>query len=114
MGILRSIIRSIRSILMSPEAEAGMVNPVYRYGILVLILAVFAWEIKLRLTIPPAYRGNLYDNYAVVLMLLFMHLSFAFKWPKSVARALWILALSWFAFFFFYIVFCFFHTIFLS
>ena len=99
----RSTIMGIRSILEPPKSKAE--HPVYRYGMLVFLLILFAWEIESHLTLPPSYEYDPYRGYVFFLMLLFNHLSFAFKWPKGIARFLWILALSWIVFAFFYILY---------
>ena len=88
----------IRSIFTAPPSES--VHPVYRYGMLVFILILLVQQIQFHLTLSPAYDGDLYRGYVGVLMLLFMHLSFAFKWPKRVAAVLWVLVLSWLVFYF--------------
>jgi hypothetical protein len=90
---------------MSPDAEEGTEGSVYRYVMLVFILALLLDTIKTNLTTDPAYRLNFFDNYTGILMLLFMHLSFAFKWPKVVARVLWILVWVWLVFFLFHTIF---------
>ncbi len=82
-----------------------MLAQVYSYGILVLILVALALRIQWHLTLPPAYHGDPYGVDALGLTMLFDHLAMAFKWPKRIATALWILALSWMAFAFFYILY---------
>ena len=77
---------------------------VFRYGMLAFILGLLARQIKISLMFPT-YDGDPYGNYVVSLMLLFNHLVFAFKWPRRVARALWILSWSWLIFGLFYILY---------
>ncbi len=109
MGILRGIIKGIRSILLPlppPETEATTaIHPLYRYGMLVFILVLFVLHIKIHLTLPPSYTGDPYIGYVVVLMLLFGHLACAFKWPKGIAHALWTLSSIWIVFALFYILY---------
>jgi hypothetical protein len=90
----------IRSTRKEPSEATG---PVYRYGMLVFILVLFAWEMQLHLTLPPTYDGDPYKGYVVVLMLLFNHLAMAFNWRRRVVVALWVLAWSWLVFGLFYI-----------
>ena len=79
------------------------VSVVYRYGMLVIILALLAkwvvWFEKLNAT----YAGDRYSTGVVSLMLLFNHLAFAFEWSKQVAQVLRLVAFAWLAFGFFYI-----------
>ncbi|MHC4596536.1 MAG: hypothetical protein ACYS19_16540, partial [Planctomycetota bacterium] len=92
----------IRSIRKEPSEAAG---PVYRYGMLVFILVLFAWQIHLHLMLPPAYPYDRYGNHVCILMLLFNHLAMAFKWRRGVAVALWVLSWSWIVFGLFYILY---------
>ena len=75
----------------------------YRYGILVLIFGLLAWRIKWHLTLSPSYSYDPYSGHIFALMLLFNHLTGAFKWPYRITVALWILCWSWIAFGLFYI-----------
>jgi hypothetical protein len=69
---------------------------------LVFILVLLAQQIQWHVTLPPTYDGDPYDNYVLILMLLFNHLAFAFKCPHRVSVALWVLAWSWLGFASFY------------
>jgi hypothetical protein len=87
---------------MQPSEAAP---PIYRYGMLIFILVLLAREIQLHLTLPPAYNSDPYEGFVGVLMLLFNHLAMAFRWPRGVAVALWVLAWSWIVFGCFYILY---------
>jgi len=75
----------------------------YRYGMLALILGVLAHHIHWHVTLPPGYSYDPYASYVCALMLLLNHLAFAFKWPRRVNIAMWVLAWSWLIFGLFYI-----------
>ena len=77
--------------IVSPEVLIS----VYRYGMLVLLLGLLMHHIYWHLTLPPSYHGDPYSLYVVVLMLLFQHMGFVFKWPKQVGVILRVLAYSW-------------------
>jgi hypothetical protein len=87
---------------MEPSKPA---HPAYQYGMLLVILGLFAWNIHFRLGLPPGYGGEPYSGFVVVLMLLFNHLAYQFKWPRYVTATLRVLAWSWIAFGFFYLFF---------
>jgi hypothetical protein len=78
-------------------------HPAVRYGMLALILVLLAWNIHLFVTLTPGYSGDPYMNGVVVLMLLFNHVAYQFKWPHSATAALRILAWIWLALGLFYI-----------
>ncbi len=90
----------IRSKRTDPSGAAG---PVYRYGMLVFILGLLAWNIHWHLTLPPSYDGDPYSTSIIILTLLFNHLVAAFKWPRHVSVVLWALSWSWMAFTLFYV-----------
>jgi hypothetical protein len=91
---------SIRSILMESPRP---VHWAYRYGMLAVIFVLLAQSIHWLLALPPAYPYDHYGNLVVVLMLLFNHVAYLFKWPRPVAIAPRLLAWGWLAFGFFYI-----------
>jgi len=91
---------NLRSILTQSSKP---IHPVYRYGMLVIILLLLVQDVRWYLTLPPTYPYDPYGGLIGVLMLLFLHLAFAFQWRRSVAVALWILAVGWLLFAFFYI-----------
>ncbi|MBP7052034.1 MAG: hypothetical protein KBE65_13550 [Phycisphaerae bacterium] len=78
-------------------------GPIWRYGMLALILGLLAWNLHSYFSLPARYRYDSYMNLVVVLMLLFNHLAFAFKWRRSITVALWTVAWSWIVFGLFYI-----------
>lgn len=95
----------IRSRLMELTKQSGAERPLYRYGMLLVIFVLCAWQIKLYLAIPIGYTGDPYGGFVGILMLLFFHLASAFKWHKRLAVILWVLFWSWLVFGFFYILY---------
>ena len=93
---------SIRSIFTEPVKLAP---PAYRYGILVFVLFWLALEIRWYLIRPPADASDPYRTGIGLLMVLLLHLSSQFRWPKPVTVILRILALSWFVFALVYILY---------
>lgn len=71
---------------------------IYRYGMLVFILGVFALAIVIYLHTSPEDHSDPYMGFILPLMLLFNHLASAFKWRRSVAVALEILSSVWMVF----------------
>ncbi len=92
----------IRSIF-TPHPEA--VSPAYRYGMLIFILVMLAWQVEWYVTLRPDYDYDPYGTGVVLLMALLGHLASAFKWPKRVTVALCVLALSWSLFGLFYLIY---------
>ena len=88
-----------------PDEGALISSAAYRYGMLAVILGLLAWDVHLYLSLPPGYHGDPYGNFVTVLMLLFNHLAFAFKWRRSVSIGLQIVACVWLVFGFFYVVY---------
>ena len=79
---------NIRSIFMEPLKP---MHPVYRYGMLVLILYLLAENIRWYFTLTPDWPYDRYGGLIGVLMLLFTHLSFVFRWPTSITVILRVL-----------------------
>jgi hypothetical protein len=75
----------------------------YRYGMLVVCLFLIAQCVAWYLRLPKDYPYDRYSNLVVVLMLLFNHLAYQFRWPSSVALVLRLLAWTWVVFGCFYI-----------
>lgn len=73
----------------------------YAYGMLLIILALLAWNI---LSLPARHSHDRYINLVTVLMLLFNHLAYAFPFPSRIATFFRVLAWGWIAFGLFYIV----------
>lgn len=80
-----------------------MVRPVFRWVMLAIILLLLVIHIRWRLTLPPGYRGDRNGNGVIVLAILFNHLAFQFRWPRSVTAVLRVLMWSWLAFTLFYV-----------
>jgi hypothetical protein len=76
---------------------------IYRYGMLVFILGVFALAIVIYLHTSPEDHSDPHMGFILSLMLLFNHLTGHFKWRRSVAVALEVLSVSWMVFGCFYI-----------
>jgi len=70
---------------------------------LVVVLLLLANYIYWRITLTPGYTHDRYGNGVVVLMLLFNHLAYQFRWSASVTIALRLWAWAWLAFGGFYI-----------
>ena len=75
--------------------QATEVRPAYRYGMLVIILALLAWNVQFLLSLPATYSGHRFGSIIVPLMLLFNHLAFSFRWPLNVSFAMHVLAYGW-------------------
>ena len=67
-------------------------DPVFRYGMLLVLLGLLAADVHWDLNPSPASDPERYMNAAVVFMLLLNHLAFAFKWPFYVTISLRIVA----------------------
>lgn len=80
-------------------------SSVYRYGILVLAVALLVhWGFWLN-GLRSDYPYDRYSNGVVALMILLNHLAVAFEWRKSVSFLVRLAALSWLAFGMFYVVY---------
>jgi hypothetical protein len=86
---------NIRSLLTTP-LQPG--RPLFVYGMLALILLLLIWNVHQLLSLPPFYPYDRYGNSVVVLMLLFNHLAYQFRWPVPVTVALRLLAIGWLVF----------------
>ena len=82
----------IRSIFTAP---AESVHPIRQYGMLVIFLVLLASQICWYLGLSASYEGDPYVTTIVILMLLFHHLAYEFRWPLIVTVALRILAMVW-------------------
>ncbi len=82
----------------------GSVWRVYRYGMLVNIVACLVWSVYFVLMIPPEYGGNRHILVLLSVMLLFFHLAYFFRWPRRVCIALGVMALSSIALTWFYVI----------
>jgi hypothetical protein len=92
-------IRSIMAKLWRPRSGAG---PVARL-LLIFIPFWLVAECVFYLTGPRGDGHDPYGGFIVILTLLFNSLPSVFQWRRSVAVALWILAVGWLVFGFFYI-----------
>jgi hypothetical protein len=90
----------IRSLLTSPIQPN---NPGFVYGFLAVIVMLLIGDIQWQLSLSPSYPYDRYGNFVLLLMLLFNHLAFQFRWPAAVTAALRLLALGWIVFGLFYI-----------
>lgn len=93
---------TIRSFLTSPSRPG---HPVYVYGFLVFLLLALAWIIRCSLYLPPSFSYGRHGGIVVVLMVLFNHLAFQFRWPGAVTAALRVLAVGGAVFGLFYVLY---------
>lgn len=61
---------------------------VYRYGMLLVLLPLIAFNVHWLMTLPPDYPYDRYNSLGISGLLLFNHVAFAFPWKKPVAWAL--------------------------
>lgn len=87
---------TLRRFFFDPPEQKAWAG--FRYGFLVLICALLAWNVHLFITRSPHYRGDPYANLILVVMLLLNHVSIHFRLPSRVMVAIRILALGWLAF----------------
>ena len=80
-------------------------HPAFSYGFLAVILTLLAFDLYWRMTLPPFYPHDRNINLVVVLMLLFNHLAYQFRWPPAATAGLRLLAWGWLVFGAFYIYF---------
>ena len=80
-------------------------SPVYRYGFLILILALLLNWILWLWRLSPSYPYERYGNGIIVGGLLFNHLAFAFNWRPSIGFFVRLIACVWLLFAFFYILY---------
>jgi hypothetical protein len=92
---------SIRSMFVEPPQ---LLHPLFRYGMLFIILALLALHVRWYLNLPSTYVGPRHFNSVVLLLLLFNHLAFQFRWPSSISIIFRILALIWIMLCYVYIV----------
>lgn len=90
---------NIRSIFTEPSKQ---LHPAYSYGVLVVILWLLAENIRLYLALSPEWPYDRYGGFVVPLTLLFLHLSYQFRWPTFVTVILRVLAYGWVLFGCFY------------
>lgn len=91
---------NVRSIFTEPSQPA---HPAFQYGMLIVILALLAWNFQWYFSLPSDYEGDRYMNLVVACMLLFSHLAYSFRWPLSVTITLRVLAWSWLIFTFLFV-----------
>jgi hypothetical protein len=94
---------SIHSAFTEPPRKTW---PAYSYGMLAFILALLAFDLGWRLSLPPFYHGDRNMGLVVPLMLLFNHLAYQFRWPPPTTVTLRLLSWGWMAFGWFYILLC--------
>lgn len=82
---------NFRSTLMEPSRP---VSPAYQYGMLTFQLIMLAISLLLCFIAPPEHGGR-YMLPVIVLMGLFHHLAYQFRWPMPATVVIRILALGW-------------------
>ena len=92
----------LRSLLTSPPQ---LRSPLFAYGFLVFFVLLLMWNVQLWRSVPPSYPYDRYSNLVLMLMVLFGHLAFQFRWPPRVMAALRLLALGWCLFGLFYVLY---------
>ena len=70
----------------------------YRYGMLAFVIALLVSQILLSPHISSSNPGGRWSGFIVPLMLLFNHLAFQFRWSRTVAISLRVVAYLWIAF----------------
>jgi hypothetical protein len=92
---------NLRSIFIDPPQPARSAG--FRYGFLVVICLLLAFNVYNFATRSPRYSGDPYGNFIIAVMLLLNHVAFQFSMPPRVAVGLRILAIAWLAFGLFYV-----------
>ncbi len=87
---------TLRNIFLDPPKV--QVWPGFRYGFLVFVGALLAWNAYLFGTRPPGVPGDPYGGLILGVMLLLNHVAFQFHLPPRVALAARILPIGWLAF----------------
>jgi hypothetical protein len=64
----------------------------FAIGLLVSILALLAFDVWWRITLPAGYRGNRDMNLVVIVMLLLNCLASQFRWSRGTTATLRILS----------------------
>jgi hypothetical protein len=79
----------------APSADPAVeyFKKVYRYGMLVVLLPLMAFNVHTLMNLPPDYPYDRYNSLVVTGMLLFNHVAFWFPWRKPVARGLCVAAI---------------------
>ncbi len=101
MSTLRFILKAV----FTTPPPRPLSNPVYRYGMLVVVLGLLAGWFRLYCTTSPASSSVPYVLLVVILSLLFSHLAYSFRWPPSITVVLRTLCWSWSVFSVFYILY---------
>jgi hypothetical protein len=90
---------NIRALFTEPAKET---HPLFKYGMLVALLALVAFHIFWRLTLPPDWPHESNGVGIVAVTMLLWHLAMWFRWPVPITIALRVLACVAFAFMLFY------------
>ena len=93
---------TFRGFLTEPTRQ---ISSFYTYGMLIIFVVLFAWDIEYLLTLPSFYPHDPYEGLFLTLMLLFNHLAYQFRWPALIMASLRILAWSWIFITLFYVFF---------
>jgi hypothetical protein len=73
-------------------------NNLWKYGFLIMVIALLAECIYHLATMPPSYPYDKYGNIIIACMLLLNILAFQFRWPKNIMIAVRVIAWLWMLF----------------
>jgi hypothetical protein len=83
----------LRQILHNDGAKPA--SGLYRWGMLIIIVILIAWNIRIHFRYPSSTWHDLGQSLVCPAMLLFNHLAFAFRWPGLLGFAMNVLAFAW-------------------
>jgi hypothetical protein len=76
---------TIRSVFTDPPQQ---LPPAVRYGLLLALVGLLAFDLLRNFVLFPTFHPDHYANTVVILMMLFSHLAFQFRWPSIATVAL--------------------------